>query len=146
MKTVVEFPPATARQRRVEYRLEVTATYPKLPGIERSPLYDGFRRDWLNIFQVNPRVQMLANNASSDPCSFTLFEYSDLALHTPPLADGLTANDLIRMPLDRSSPARWATARSVMVAQMAAPTWSTGTRRGRRSIRFRRSSSPRATT
>jgi len=28
---------------------------------------------------------MLANNASSDPCAFTLFEYSDLARHTPPL-------------------------------------------------------------
>ena len=48
-----------------------------------------------------PRVQMLANNASSDPCAFTLFEYSDLAAHTPPLADGLTANDLVRMTLDR---------------------------------------------
>ncbi len=97
----VAFPPATAARPRVEYRLEVTAIYPPLPGIEGNPLYDGFRRDWLNIFQVNPRVQMLANNASSDPCSFTLFEYSDLALHTPPLAEGLTANDLIRMTLDR---------------------------------------------
>jgi hypothetical protein len=50
---------------------------------------------------VNPRVQMLANNASSDPCAFTLFEYSDLARCTPPLAEGLTANDLVRMTLDR---------------------------------------------
>jgi hypothetical protein len=97
----VEFPPATARQPRLEYRLQVTAIYPRLPGIEQNPLYDGFRRDWLNIFQVNPRVQMLANNASSDPCALTLFEYSDLARHTPPLADGLTANDLIRLTLDR---------------------------------------------
>ena len=97
----VVFPPATAIRRRVEYRLEVVAIHPKLAGIEKNPLYDGFRRDWLNIFQVNPRLQMLANNASSDPCAFTLFEYSDLARHTPPLADGLTANDLIRMTLDR---------------------------------------------
>ena len=97
----IAFPPATAQQRHVEYRLEVAAIYPKLPGIEKDPRYDGFRRDWLNIFQVNPRLQMLANNASSDPCSFTLFEYSDFALHTPPLADGLTANDLVRMTLDR---------------------------------------------
>ena len=66
-----------------------------------DPRYDGFRRDWLNIFQVNPRVQMLANNASSDPCAFTLFEYSDLAVHTPPLAEGLTCLDLVRMTLDR---------------------------------------------
>ncbi|MHB8972295.1 MAG: alpha-L-rhamnosidase-related protein [Pirellulaceae bacterium] len=97
----VAFPPATVSQPLVEYRLEVAAIYPQLPGIEKDPLYDGFRRDWLNIFQVNPRVQMLANNASSDPCSFTLFEYSDLAVHTPPLADGLTCLDLIRMTLDR---------------------------------------------
>jgi hypothetical protein len=76
----------------------VTAIHPR---IGNDPRYDGFRRDWLNIFQVNPRLQMLANNASSDPCAFTLFEYSDLALHTPPLADSLTANDLIRMTLDR---------------------------------------------
>ena len=44
---------------------------------------------------------MLANNASSDPCAFTLFEYSGLARHTPPLADGLTCLDLVRMTLDR---------------------------------------------
>jgi hypothetical protein len=86
----IAFPAATATQPRVEYRLEVVAIHPPLPGRETNPLYDGFRRDWLNIFQVNPRVQMLANNASSDPCSFTLFEYSDLTLHTPPLAEGLT--------------------------------------------------------
>jgi hypothetical protein len=95
------FPPAAAGSKGVEYRLEVVTIHPDLPGIAGNPLYDGFRRDWLNIFQVNPRVQMLANNASSDPCAFTLFEYSDLARHTPPLAEGLTANDLIRMTLDR---------------------------------------------
>jgi hypothetical protein len=97
----IAFPPATAGSKVVEYRLEVVTIHPELPGIETKPLYDGFRRDWLNIFQVNPRLQMLANNASSDSCAFTLFEYSDLALHTPPLAEGLTANDLIRMTLDR---------------------------------------------
>ena len=97
----VAFPPAAVGSKPLEYRLEVVAIHPDLPGIAGNPLYDGFRRDWLNIFQVNPRVQMLANNASSDPCAFTLFEYSDLARHTPPLADGLTANDLVRMTLDR---------------------------------------------
>ena len=97
----IAFPPATAERPHVEYHLEVTAIYPQLPGVERDPLYDGFRRNWLNIFQVNPLVQMLSNNAASDPCAFTLFLYSDLAAHTPPLADGLTANDLVRMTLDR---------------------------------------------
>ena len=97
----VKFPAATAAQPHVEYRLEVVAIYPQLPGIENNPLYDSFRRDWLNVFQVNPRRQMLANNSASDICAFTLFEYSDLAAHTPPLAEGLTANDLVRMTLDR---------------------------------------------
>lgn len=97
----IAFPSATAQQPHVEYRMEVAAIYPKLDGVEQDARYDGFRRDYLNIFQVNPRVQMLANNASSDPCSFTLFEYSDLAVHAPPLADGLTCLDLVRMTLDR---------------------------------------------
>ncbi|MCX6896723.1 MAG: hypothetical protein NTZ16_14780, partial [Verrucomicrobia bacterium] len=83
------------------YRFEVVSIYPQLPGIERDPLYDGFRRDYLNLFQVNPRVQMLCNNSSSDPCTFTLFLYSELAPHAPPLADGLTCLDLVRMTLDR---------------------------------------------
>ena len=97
----ISFPAATALRKQVEYQLEVAAIYPKLPGIDKDPRYDGFRRDYLNIFQVNPRVQMLANNASSDPCSFTLFEYSELALRAPALCQGLTCLDLVRMTLDR---------------------------------------------
>jgi hypothetical protein len=97
----IAFRPPTPRQRHVEYRMDVTDIFPKLPGIAKNPLYDGYRRDWLNIFQVNPRIQMLANNASSDPCSFTLFEYADLAVLTPPLAKNLTCLDLVRMTLDR---------------------------------------------
>ncbi len=97
----IAFPPASGEQKHVEYRLEVVAIHPPVPGHEQDALYDGFRRDWLNMFQVNPRLQMLANNASSDPCAFTLFEYSSLAVHTPPLADGLTCLDLVRMTLDR---------------------------------------------
>jgi len=97
----VEFPPATADHRQIEYTLEVAALYPKLAGAERDARFAGFRRGFLNIFQVNPRMQMLANNASSDPVPFTLFEYSAVARHAPPLADGLTCLDLVRMTLDR---------------------------------------------
>lgn len=97
----VTFPSATAAQRKIEYRMEVVSLYPEVRGVADNPLYDGFRRDWLNIFQVNPRLQMLANNSASDPCAFTLFKYSELALHTPPLAEGLTAKDLVRMTLER---------------------------------------------
>ena len=95
------FPPASAACPRMEYRMEVVALHPPLPRHADKPLYDGFRRDWLSMFQINPRMQILANNASSDPCAFTLFEYSEVALHTPPLADRLGCLDLIRMSLDR---------------------------------------------
>lgn len=97
----VSFPPATAEHPRVVYQLEAVAIYPDLPGIAENPLYDGFRRNWLNIFQVHPRLQKLANNSSSDACSMCMFEYSNLARHTPPLAEGLSCLDLIRMSMDR---------------------------------------------
>ncbi len=97
----IEFPCATAEHPQVEYNLEVAAIHPQLPGIEGDPRFDGFRRDYLNVLQVNPRVQMLANNSSSDPVPFTLFIYSQIARYAPPLAEGLTGLDLIRMTLDR---------------------------------------------
>lgn len=97
----VGFPPATAGETLVEYRLEVVAIHPPLPGVESDARYAGFRRAWLNIFQVNPRIQMLANNAASDSCAFCIYSYADIARHTPPLAEGLAALDLVRMTLDR---------------------------------------------
>jgi hypothetical protein len=97
----IEFPPATRTAPRVEYRCEVAAIYPPLKGIEKDPLFDGFRRSYLNILQVNPRLQMLANNSSSDPCAFTIYEYADIARNAPPLAKGLTCLDLVRMTMDR---------------------------------------------
>lgn len=41
----IGFPAATALRRHIEYRLDVAAIYPQLPGIEQNPRYDGFRRD-----------------------------------------------------------------------------------------------------
>ena len=52
----ISFPPATKETPQVEYRLEATAIYPKLAGIENDPRFNGFRRNWLNILQVNPRL------------------------------------------------------------------------------------------
>jgi hypothetical protein len=95
------FPPASPEHPRVEYEMEVVAIYPHLAGIEQDPRFDGFRRSFLNIFQVNPRLGMLANNSSSDVCAFTVFKYSEVAMRAPPLAKGLTCLDLIRMTLDR---------------------------------------------
>jgi hypothetical protein len=97
----VTFPAATAAQPQMDYNLEVVAIYPALPKIAGDPRFDGFRRNWLNIFQLNPRARVLANHAASDPVAFTVFEYSSVAVHTPPLAPGLTALDMIRQTLDR---------------------------------------------
>ena len=97
----VTFPAATAAIRRVDYTLDIVEIHPGTRDLARDPRFDGFRRDWLNIFQLNPRLRVLANHASSDPCAFTLFEYSSIAVRTPPLAPGVTALDLVRLTLDR---------------------------------------------
>jgi len=97
----IAFPGATAEHPHAVYVLDVTAIYHSPAGVENNPRYDGFRRSFLNIFQVNPRIQMLANNASSDPVPFTLYMDALVAAQAPPLAKGLTALDLVRMTLDR---------------------------------------------
>jgi hypothetical protein len=97
----VTFSAASADVPDIDYTLEVVDIYPGSPEIARDPRFDGFRRNWIDIFQLNPRLRVLANNAASDPCAFTLFEYSSIAERTPPLASGLTALDLIHQTLDR---------------------------------------------
>ena len=97
----VTFPAATAAMRQIEYQLEVVAIYPGAPQVANDPRLDGFRRDFLNIFQINPRQRVLANHAASDPVAFTVFMYSAVAVNAPPLAEGLTALDLLRQTLDR---------------------------------------------
>jgi hypothetical protein len=97
----IEFPSATDGSPLIEYHFEVVAIHPEIKGIENDSRYDCFRKNFISIFQLNPTLRILANNSASDACAFTLFKYSEIALHTPPLADGLTALDLIRMTLDR---------------------------------------------
>lgn len=98
----ITLPAATEERPSVEYILEVTAIHPELQtDLKEDPLLDGFRRNWLSIFQWNPRLNVLANNAASDPCAFTVFMYSSMAKHTPPLAPGLTALDLVKQTLNR---------------------------------------------
>jgi hypothetical protein len=97
----VVFLPATNEQSRVGYRLQVTTIAPQVAGIEQDRRFDGFRRNWLNILQLNPRLRALSNNSSSDTCAFCYYQYADVARHTPPLAEGLTALDPIRQTLDR---------------------------------------------
>jgi hypothetical protein len=96
----VVFPAATAEHPTVEYTLQTIAIYPAVPGIEGDPRFDGFRRDFLDIFQQQAERHVLANHAASDACAFTLYEYADMARYTPELAKGLTALDLVRETLD----------------------------------------------
>ncbi len=97
----VTFPAATEANPSVVYTLTVTAIYPDLPGIATDPRYDGFRRNFLNIFQVQAEDGVLANHAASDPCAFVQHMYTEVARYAPPLAKGLTTMDLERMSLDR---------------------------------------------
>jgi hypothetical protein len=97
----LSFPPASAERPRVEYRWDVTTIHPPIAGIEKDARFNGFRRNWLNTLQLNPRLRVLANHAASDTCAFCMYEYADIALHTPPLAERVTALDLIRQSLDR---------------------------------------------
>jgi hypothetical protein len=97
----VIFPGATQSNPRVAYTFTVVAIYPHVAGVESDPRFDGFRKNWLNIFQVQAEDGVLANYSASDPCAFVQHMYSEVAKYTPPLARGLTAMDLIRMSLDR---------------------------------------------
>jgi hypothetical protein len=98
---MLSLPAASAEHTRIVYTLDATAIYPRVRGIEGDERFDPFRRNWLNIFQLNPSFPALANNTASDTCALAYYEYSDIAALTPPLADGLTALDLMRQTLDR---------------------------------------------
>jgi hypothetical protein len=84
----------------VEYRCKAVSIYPNIDGLDADARFDGFRRNWLSILQISPHWRMLANHASSDTCAFCYYEYADIAERTPPLANGLSALDMVRQTLD----------------------------------------------
>jgi len=97
----VTFPGGSVATPHVEYTLDVVAIHPEIPQLDGDARFDGFRRNFLNIFQLSPRWRSLANNTASDVCAITVWEYGEVALRTPPLAPGLTALDILRQTLDR---------------------------------------------
>ena len=97
----ITFAPATRDNPDVTYRWDVVAVHPNIPGAEVDARFDAFRRDWMDIFQFSPHNRMLANNVTSDTCGFCFYEYADVARATPPLADGVSALDMVRQSLDR---------------------------------------------
>ena len=100
-KAVLTIPGATGAHPRIVYTFEVTAVYPDTPGIADDPRFDAFRRNWLDVLQLNPELQALANNTASDTCAFCYYEYADIASLTPPLAPGVTAIAIVKQTLDR---------------------------------------------
>ena len=98
---MLSLPGATFAYQRVDYTFDITAIYPDVPGVSADPRFDAFRRNWLNALQLNPSLQALANNTASDTCAFCYYEFADIAALSPPLAQGLTALDIVRQTLDR---------------------------------------------
>ncbi len=97
----VAIPGATLENPHVVYTFTVVAIYPHITAIDSDPRFDGFRRGYLNIFQMQATDGVLANNSASDPCGFVQHMYSEVARYAPPLAKGLTAMDLVRVSLDK---------------------------------------------
>jgi hypothetical protein len=93
--------PADMSHPDVTYKFQSVAIYPNIERIKGDNRFDGFRRNYINIFQMNPRIQALANNSASDNCAFTVFLYSEMARQTPELVDGFTAMDMVRNTLDK---------------------------------------------
>jgi Bacterial alpha-L-rhamnosidase 6 hairpin glycosidase domain len=97
----ITFPGATREDPTVKYRWKVVAIHPPVAGLDSDPRFDGFRRNWLNIFQLTTRWHTLGNNVTGESCAFCYYEYADIAEQTPPLADGLSALDMVRQTLDK---------------------------------------------
>jgi hypothetical protein len=97
----ISFPVATAQQKHLTYVVTVVKVHPDSSHIKDQLLRDAFERNYLNIFQVHPKLRVLANNSSSDPVACTLYMSAAVAQHTPTLVGNLTANDLVKMSLNR---------------------------------------------
>lgn len=100
LSATLTFPPATEANKRLVYTLEITAIYPQLPGVGKDRRFDVFKRNWLNALQLSPDRRVLSNNTTSATCAFCYYEYADIAALSPPLAEGLTALEVMRQTLD----------------------------------------------
>ncbi|PST82706.1 hypothetical protein C7T94_08605 [Pedobacter yulinensis] len=96
----VTLPPANDDQTRV-YKFESVAIYPAIGQLNAEPRLKGVKRDLLNIFQLNPRRNILANNSGSDNCVFTVYLYAEAARRCPDLFEGFPAMNLVRDTLNR---------------------------------------------
>lgn len=96
----IALPAADRAHADITYTFESVIIYPKIEQVEDDPRYDGFKKNFINIFQFNPRRKVLSNNSTSDACAFTLFLYAEMARKTPELTSDFTAMDLVRNTLE----------------------------------------------
>ncbi len=95
------FPAASEKCKWIEFKLEVIQIYPKIADIEDDARFDGYRRCWLSIMQLSAERRMLANNVSSTVCGFCYHEYSEIAMLTGQLADGVSGVQILRDSMNR---------------------------------------------
>ena len=98
---LITFPAASKENPWIHFKLEVVSIYPKQAAIESDARFDGYRRCWLNILQLSSKHRVLANHAGSDVCGLCYHEYSEIAMLTGPLADGVSGPQLLRDSLNR---------------------------------------------
>ncbi len=97
----ITFPAASKENPWIQFSLVVVSIYPKQEAIESDARFDGYRRCWLNILQLSSKHRVLANHTGSDVCGLCYHEYSEIAMLTGPLADGVSGPQLLRDSLDR---------------------------------------------
>ncbi|MHC4500651.1 MAG: hypothetical protein ACYS21_16255, partial [Planctomycetota bacterium] len=97
----ITFPAGSRQNPWTQFSLEVVSLYPKQAAIESDVRFDGYRRCWLNILQLSSKHRMLANHAGSDVCGLCYREYSEIAMLTGSLADGVSGSQLLRDSLNR---------------------------------------------
>jgi hypothetical protein len=97
----ITFPAGSKENPWTQFRLEVISLYPRQAADEPDVRFDGYRRCWLNILQLSSKHRMLANHTGSDVCGLCYHEYSEIAMLTGPLADGVSGPQLLRDSLNR---------------------------------------------
>ena len=99
--SMITFPAASRDNPWVQFTLKVVSIYPPVAGIENDARFDGYRRCWLNILQLSSKHRMLANHAGSDAVGLVYHEYSEIAMLTGDLADGVSGPQLLRDSFNR---------------------------------------------
>jgi hypothetical protein len=97
----ITFPAGSGENPWIQFTLEVVSIYPPVATIENDGRFDGYRRCWLNILQLSSKHRMLANHAGSDAVGLCYHEYSEIAMLTDDLADGVSGPQLLRDGLNR---------------------------------------------